>query len=399
MRKFKVAIMTTNYLPNVGGLVSYAQSLSKSCIKTSSFDIYCTNGGDRTLSKNEDMDGVNVHRASMNNFRFFLFSPLVLFITILCQVVRNYKNLASIDLIVVRHFYYAAVISLFPDLNKKSVFLAPLIAEKLYKINSQNDRGFLKKCYNHVVIMLIKIIENRAFKKSRYISVLSKSKKNEVEHYFSLNKVEVIYPGFDTERFNTNDIKAQDVEESFTKFVNLAKKENRTIILSVCRLVEEKNINTLINALSLKNQYALVVVGDGPLYQELKDKAQSKLDFSYFAGFKKSVEIYYKASDIFVLPSTYEGFGHVYLEALGCGLPVVGLKSRPPEIITATEEIIMDGVNGSVVDLNTPSSFIEAIECTKNLNISKTEISCKALDRFSWDKHLENIIRVISYDR
>ncbi|HDL86695.1 MAG TPA: glycosyltransferase family 1 protein [Candidatus Acetothermia bacterium] len=64
---------------------------------------------------------------------------------------------------------------------------------------------------------------------------------------------------------------------------------------------------------------------------------------------------YYEASDVFVMPSRYELFGIVMLEAMACGIPVVATKfGGPPEVIT-------DGENGRLVDPTDIESFAAAM--------------------------------------
>jgi glycosyltransferase involved in cell wall biosynthesis len=112
------------------------------------------------------------------------------------------------------------------------------------------------------------------------------------------------------------------------KINNLTKRKK---LLFVGTLNERKNILGLIDALNVVNQnnldFELNVIGDGPLKVEClnlvtKYNLKNKV---FFLGSKPPNElpIYFKASDIFILPSFQEGFPVVLLSALSCGKPSI----------------------------------------------------------------------------
>jgi glycosyltransferase involved in cell wall biosynthesis len=90
--------------------------------------------------------------------------------------------------------------------------------------------------------------------------------------------------------------------------------------------VERKNILFLIEAISkLKEKAELVVVGEGPLRKELKEKAKNMGASVSFLGRVTEEEKYtaLKKADLFTMASWHEGFGIVFLEAMAAGLPII----------------------------------------------------------------------------
>lgn len=126
---------------------------------------------------------------------------------------------------------------------------------------------------------------------------------------------------------------------------------DKNVILFVGRLAEKKGVTYLIEA--MKNVDAkLVVVGSGPLEEELKRQAAPLKSKVVFLGAKTHDELkkIYASADIFVAPSITarngdkEGLGLVLLEAMASGLPVVGSNSG------GIPEIVKDNYNGYLVE-------------------------------------------------
>lgn len=101
------------------------------------------------------------------------------------------------------------------------------------------------------------------------------------------------------------------------------------VIGHVGRFSPEKNHEFLINSFSNiyktnENAY-LLLVGDGELHNSIKQMAKDmQIDNRIcFAGYVNNIQDYYKAMDLFVLPSLYEGFAIAAVEAQATGLPCV----------------------------------------------------------------------------
>jgi glycosyltransferase involved in cell wall biosynthesis len=110
---------------------------------------------------------------------------------------------------------------------------------------------------------------------------------------------------------------------------------------TVSRLVPQKNLPLLLSALKELNSvnsssFELAVMGTGPLEKELQSIAVGlgvEKSVSW-KGQSKDTLAFYHSLDVFVLPSDYEGFGLVLLEAMSQGIPVVARRiSAIPEVM------------------------------------------------------------------
>lgn len=104
--------------------------------------------------------------------------------------------------------------------------------------------------------------------------------------------------------------------------------------LYVGRLAPEKSVDVILEAYLAMSEHVrassqLVVTGDGPLLQELKDGYSHRHASIYFPGFVEGEELasLYAAADVFVFPSETETFGNVVLEAMASGTPVIGANA------------------------------------------------------------------------
>ena len=101
------------------------------------------------------------------------------------------------------------------------------------------------------------------------------------------------------------------------------------VLVAVGRLIPQKGFDLLLQALAQcqgAGQTArLAIVGEGPERGRLEALARTLgiADRVILAGFAADPAAWYAHGDIFVLPSRWEGFGHVIVEAMACGLPVI----------------------------------------------------------------------------
>ena len=148
----------------------------------------------------------------------------------------------------------------------------------------------------------------------------------------NVHKLKVIYYGYDTDFMTTTDCPVRSIDSHFT-------------VGTVARLVPQKDFPTLLEAFqSFLIQFPdsrLLIVGTGILDTELR-KLSEQLEISEkvtWHGKTDDVKSLIQQMDLFVLPSKYEGFGLVLLEAIQAGTPVLAAKnSAIPEVLGTDSE-------------------------------------------------------------
>lgn len=186
----------------------------------------------------------------------------------------------------------------------------------------------------------------------------------------------------------------------FEKFSQSHRRQNTNSLLFVGRIAEEKNIPALIDAArQVKNPYFLRIIGTGPLLEEMNQlvKKSSLNKKIIFEGRKTRVEGYYTQANIFVLPSKYEAFGLVILEAMASGLPVIAFRPGN-DVITASDEIITDSVDGFLVS-NTleMAEKIDLLLKDSQLRIHMGDNAILKAKQYVWESHVKNLLQVLKH--
>lgn len=154
--------------------------------------------------------------------------------------------------------------------------------------------------------------------------------------------------------------------------------------LFVGRLVFQKNVSMLLRVIQrLRGQgyyCRLKIIGEGNYKQSLEELSD-KLCLSDVVDFVGSVfytEIpkYFDWADVFLLPSNYEGFPRVIMEAAAAGLPIVATD------VSGAGDIILQEETGYIVPLANEDIFLE-----------KTKVLLAELENSEWQVELSNKTR------
>jgi len=166
-----------------------------------------------------------------------------------------------------------------------------------------------------------------------------------VEYGFQRERIVEIPNGVDTQRFTP-----ATASEKLELRRALGLPQEGPLVIFIGRLQPQKGVETLLHAwkdVQPSNPSAhLLLVGQGPERAKL-EKLAADLEPGasiHFLGQLEPVLPYLRASDVFVLPSFFEGLSNALLEAMACGLPVVSTT------IGGTAEVIRPDVDGLLVE-------------------------------------------------
>ncbi|AJB41775.1 Glycosyltransferase [Thermofilum adornatum 1505] len=149
------------------------------------------------------------------------------------------------------------------------------------------------------------------------------------------------------------------------------------------RLSREKGVDILLEGfLNSDLKAKLVLIGNGPLEEKLREMARND-DRVIFTGQlprQEALKIV-KGSDVFVLPSIYEGLSTALLEAMALEVPVVATR------VGGNTEIVTDGETGLLVEPN-PKDIIKAVsrllEDREFANKLAHKAYQKVLEQYTW---------------
>lgn len=174
--------------------------------------------------------------------------------------------------------------------------------------------------------------------------------------------------------------------------------ERKTDVLFAGRLAKDKNADILINSIKLVKEempeIKCFIVGEGPEKEALIELTEKLgiCDQVKFLGYMEKHEdllALMKSSKVYAMPSTREGFGIVYLEAMACGIPAIAVYSKDSECVS---EIISDGSNGFLLrDLDEEILAEKMILLLKDENL-RLKMGAKGMEiaqGYSWNKLAE----------
>ena len=217
----------------------------------------------------------------------------------------------------------------------------------------------------------------------------SKSIKDLILKYGVRKPVYIIPSGIDIDKF-----KKSGNEEKIREKYNI--KDDAILLLTVCRLSEEKNLAFLLKVFQKiikkrKNVY-FMIVGDGPEKENLERQSfklglKEKIIFTDKISYSR-IPSFYNASDIFLSSSLSETQGLIFIEAMTGGLPIVAIKA------IGSEDIIINGENGFLTsgDINDFSQRVLYLIDNENLRKKMSEKARNRAKYFSIENSTKKML-------
>lgn len=386
----KIIIISYDFYPNIGGVAQHVFNLAKFLVKKNNEVCVFTVRNNFKNKFCEYIHNIKVYRfftPDVSKLRGLLFLAQAIPFGFLFSLIKK------VDIIHSHTVIPDSLVGLF-IISKKKIFTNH--SSQFLELYEDKSRNFIKKIYKFII------------KKYNFIVTPSEELKEKSIIFFNFANDQVFFipNGVDIERFKPVSLKEKEFKKS--KIFSLWNLEKRKYLVFCPRRLEPKNgVEFFVKAVKLltekeKNFWGIISGNEyvksysnfiKSLIKELKME-----DHVFFTGPVPNELImdYYQASDIVVLPSLMEAVSISGLEALSCGVPVVGTN------VGGIPFIVKDGVNGILVN---PKSEKEIYNALVRL-IDKEELRNKfginarkfIEENFSWDKIAKEIIDIYSKD-
>ena len=360
----RIAMLTNNYKPFVGGVPISIERLSKS-LRSLGHEVYIFAP---TYDNQCDEEFVRRYKSLKGKISGGVVLPNIFDI----EIEKKFKAL-KFDVIHVHHPMLLGNIAQY--LGRK--YNIPVIYT--YHTRYEEYLHFLKP---------FELLESRGDKIGDKILSYSKEKfiPNRVKHFVNRcdlvftptetmkgyllqsgaeSKIEILPTGLEDEYFDLNGNESKEIRNTYIG-------DNKYLFCTVSRLSKEKNLHFFIDGLlELKNKigdcFNTMVIGDGPLKKELEERVQ-RLGLHNNVTFigkvdNKKIKDYYGACDLFLFSSKSETQGIVLLEAMASKLPVVAVKA------SGVMDVVKNDVNGYMTTENKEDWAKRILDIIMNNNL------------------------------
>ncbi|MGQ2106382.1 glycosyltransferase family 4 protein [Ornithobacterium rhinotracheale] len=228
---------------------------------------------------------------------------------------------------------------------------------------------------------VVKILNKKTYNYQDCVIACSDIAKQSIDEYIK-PKVPVfgISNGVNTEKY-----KPAELEEKLKIRRELSIPEDAVVVIIIAVLRTEKRVDNWLNivnqAISKNNKIHGIIVGSGPLEEELKAQHQ-KLENKnqiHFVGKQLDVKPYLATSDIYMMTSEFEGLPVSLLEAMSCELAICSTEAG------GIKKVVRNNIDGLTVPTEKPKELINIL-----VKISQNETLLKDLKKKARNRIIES---------
>ncbi len=241
------------------------------------------------------------------------------------------------------------------------------------------------------IVCLMDRLINNSFLVKHMIAVSNAVKLSTIkQEKVKANKLSTIYNGIDLfdPKLNVNALRINEIKQKYSN------NSNKIVFTMIGRLHEQKGHLYLLEAIKMMQPYELDklvfwFLGEGELREQIQSFInQNKLSKTVkLLGNQDNAIEFLKASDIFILPSLWEGMPNAVLEAMACKLPVIATS------VDGTKEVVIDQETGLLVNKKNPEELLLAIRYFINnknsIEIFGGEGYKRVKQHFTLEKYIE----------
>ncbi|MFD2584183.1 glycosyltransferase [Pedobacter vanadiisoli] len=152
------------------------------------------------------------------------------------------------------------------------------------------------------------------------------------------------------------------------------------------RMVPYKKMDIIVDAFAKMPDKKLIVIGDGPDYNKIKEKGAPNIEFKGYLPFKELI-LHLQKAKAFVF-AAIEDFGMLPVEAQACGTPMIALGKG------GSLETVKDGITGVLYFEQTSESIINAVAKFETMTFNYLEIR-KHAETFSFIEFKSQLLNFI----
>jgi glycosyltransferase involved in cell wall biosynthesis len=333
-----VLIFSWFYLPFVGGAELFVREIVSRLSSRYRF-LVVTARLDRSLPRRETMDGADVFRVGLGRGMDKFTYPVL--------ALRRALALERVDVVHAIMVNASALAARWFRLFRK--------APSILTLQDGDSEEYVRRYLGPFFPLYPRL--HRPFDR---IHAISRHLRDQAVRYGAeANRIAIVPNGVDTRSFSNQAAPASELAQ-LRERLDLS---DRRVVVSASRLALKNGIDDLLRAIPAiarrHHDAALLLVGDGeerPRLEKLANELQVKDRVRFVGGVAhRDVPKYLLLADVFVRPSLSEGLGTAFLEAMSCGVPIVGTN------VGGIPEFLEHERTGLLCEPRSPASVADAV--------------------------------------